>query len=115
MRNKSGDKIRLQHISDAISEIESYLADGDFAGFMQNSMMRFACIKQLEIIGEASNHITSETKEQFTSVEWVQITGMRNVFVHEYFGVDTNLVWEIIINDLPELKKVVTEILRQFE
>jgi uncharacterized protein with HEPN domain len=69
MRNKSGDKIRLQHILDAMSEIESYINDIDFAGFMQNSMMRFACIKQLEIIGEASNHITSETKEKFSSIE----------------------------------------------
>ena len=112
MRNKSGDKIRLQHILDAMSEVENYLMDTDFTGFMQNSMMRFACIKQLEIIGEASNHITSETKEKFSSVAWAQIIGMRNVFVHEYFGVDTELVWEIIRNDLPELKKKVIEIIK---
>jgi len=55
-------------------------------------MMRFACIKQMEIIGEASNHISSETKLKFTTVEWSQIIGMRNVFVHEYFGIDSNLV-----------------------
>jgi uncharacterized protein with HEPN domain len=115
MRNNSGDNIRLQHILDAISEIESYLKDTDFAGFMQNSMMRFACIKQLEIIGEASNHITSETKEKFSSIEWGQIIGMRNVFVHEYFGVDTNLVWEIIIHDLPELKEKIIKIARQID
>jgi uncharacterized protein with HEPN domain len=115
MRNKSGDKIRLQHILDAMSEIESYLNDIDFAGFMQNSMMRFACIKQLEIIGEASNHITAETKEKFSLIEWGQIIGMRNVFVHEYFGVDTNLVWEIIINDLPDLKEKIIKIFVQFD
>ena len=115
MRNKSGDKIRLQHILDAMSEVENYLTEIDFTGFMQNSMMRFACIKQLEIIGEASNHITSETKEKFSSVAWAQIIGMRNVFVHEYFGVDTELVWEIIMNDLPELKKKVIEIIRLVE
>jgi uncharacterized protein with HEPN domain len=58
MRGNSGDKVRLQHIYDAILEIESYLVNKDFGDFMDNSMMRFACIKQLEIIGEASNHIT---------------------------------------------------------
>lgn len=115
MRNKSGDTIRLQHILDAILEIESYLVDTDFAGFIQNSMMRFACIKQLEIIGEAGNHITNETKVKFSSVEWGQIIGMRNVFVHEYFGVDLNLVWEIIFNDLPELKIKIIEILKELE
>ena len=49
MRNKAGDKIRLQHILDAMDEIESYLSDRDIKGFMKNSMMRFACIKQMEI------------------------------------------------------------------
>ena len=58
-------------------------------------MMRFASIKQLEIIGEASNHITEATKTQFSEVEWNQIIAMRNVFVHEYFGIDTTIVWTI--------------------
>jgi uncharacterized protein with HEPN domain len=111
MRGKLGDKIRLQHILDAIIEIEDYLKQTDFAGFMENSMMRFACIKQMEIIGEASNHISEETKTKFSSIEWSQIVGMRNVFVHEYFGVDADLVWQIIQNDLPDLKIKLTQIL----
>lgn len=72
--------------------------------------MRFACIKQLEIIGEASDHISEEIKSQFTEIEWSQIKGMRNVFVHEYFGIDSRLVWEIIGYDLPDLKAKVTKI-----
>lgn len=115
MRGKLGDKSRLLHIIDAIKEIENYLADKDFSDFTQNSMMRFACIKQLEIIGEAGNHVTAETKENFSSIEWSQIIGMRNVFVHEYFGIDTNLVWEIIKNDLPDLKGKVIEIINSIE
>lgn len=75
-------------------------------------MMRFACIKQMEIIGEASSHISAELKSKFSDVEWAQIIGMRNVFAHEYFGIDSNLVWEIIKNDVPELKQKVTAILR---
>jgi uncharacterized protein with HEPN domain len=82
---------------------------------MENSMMRFACIKQMEIIGEASNHISSETKLKFTTVEWSQIIGMRNVFVHEYFGIDSNLVWEIIKNDIPDLKDKMMDILSSIE
>ncbi|MHC1776478.1 MAG: DUF86 domain-containing protein [Lentimicrobium sp.] len=111
MRNKEGDKIRLQHMLDAISEIESYLADADFKGFAANSMMRFACVKQLEIIGEAGNHITAGTKEKFSSIEWTQIIGMRNVFVHEYFGIDIAVVWEIIIHDIPDLKNKIAGII----
>lgn len=115
MQGKPGDKVRLQHILDAISEIENYLGKADFTTFIDNSMMRFACIKQMEIIGEASNHVSDETKAKFSNIEWAQIVGMRNVFVHEYFGVDVNLVWEIIKNDLPDLKEKVMDILKSLE
>jgi uncharacterized protein with HEPN domain len=92
MRSSKGDRARLQHIPDAILEIENYSLDTDFSGFMKNSMMRYACIKQLEIIGEAGNHISEDIKRKFTTVEWTQIIGMRNIFVHEYFGIDVRLV-----------------------
>ena len=115
MRSKLGDRIRLQHILDAIQEIESYLGDIDFDSFLKNSMMRFACIKQMEIIGEASNHISDEVKSQFSTIEWEQIIGMRNVFIHEYFGVDSNIVWEIIKGDIPDLKDKVAEILNSLK
>ena len=69
MRGRSGDKIRLQHILNAILETESYLLNTNFQAFLENSMMRFACIKQMEIIGEASNHISDEIKAEFSSIE----------------------------------------------
>lgn len=65
----------------------------------------------MEIIGEASNHISIEVKSQFSNIEWNQLKGMRNVFVHEYFGVDTRLVWEILKNDIPDLKVKVSAVL----
>ena len=115
MRGKFGDKVRLQHIIDSILEIESYLVDVEFESFMQNSMMRFACIKQMEIIGEASDHVTDEIKTEFSEIEWAQIKGMRNVFVHEYFGVDAQIVWEIIKTDIPILKERIVEILQSLD
>jgi uncharacterized protein with HEPN domain len=111
MQSELGDKIRLKHILDAIEEIETYLLGVEFTVFINNSMMRFACIKQMEIIGEAGNHISTELKSKFTTIEWAQIVGMRNVFVHEYFGIDSNLVWEIIKKDIPELKRKIKIVL----
>jgi uncharacterized protein with HEPN domain len=64
------------------------------------------------IIGEASNHLSLELKSKFSDIEWAQIIGMRNVFAHEYFGIDSGLVWEIIKNDIPELKEKVEHILK---
>ena len=115
MRSELGDKARLKHILDAIEEIEKYLLQADFSAFTENSMMRFACIKQMEIIGEASNHLSDELKLKFTDIEWSQIVGMRNVFAHEYFGIDSSLVWEIIKNDIPELKGKIKLILSSIQ
>jgi len=115
MRSELGDKIRLQHIIDAIDEIHKYLIAADLSVFLENSMMRFACIKQMEIIGEASNHLSAELKSKFSDIEWAQIVGMRNVFAHEYFGVDSSLVWEIIKNDIPELKEKIEHILNSIK
>jgi len=114
MRSELGDKIRIQHILDAIEEIEKYLLEVEFDYFIQNSMMRFACVKQMEIIGEASNHISNELKSKFSAVEWSQIIGMRNVFVHQYFGIDSGIVREIIKKDIPELKEKVKIISASF-
>ena len=112
MRSELGDKIRLQHILDAIEEIEKYLVATDLSIFLENSMMRFACIKQMEIIGEASNHLSVELKSKFSNIEWVQIVEMQNVFAHEYFNIDSRLVWEIIKNNIPELKVKIELILK---
>jgi uncharacterized protein with HEPN domain len=111
MRGNFGDKARLNHIFDAIIEVENYLFQADFETFLNNSMIRFACIKQIEIIGEASNHISDAIKNQFSNIEWGQIKGMRNIFVHEYFGIDSSLIWEVIKYDLPDLKEKVLAIL----
>lgn len=111
MKSKPGDRQRLLHIKDAISEIESYTTNTDLKTFLANSMMRFASVKQIEIIGEAANLISAETKRLFSDLEWKQIIGMRHILVHEYFGMDFELIWQVIIADLPELKKKVENVL----
>jgi uncharacterized protein with HEPN domain len=110
MKGKIGDKQRLGHILDAISEIENYTSNVELKEFLGNSMMRFASIKQIEIVGEAANYITSETKQLFSDIEWKQIIGMRHILIHEYFGVDANLVWQVIVNDIPALKASIQNI-----
>jgi len=111
MKGKPADRQRLFHIIEAINEIELYISNVELKDFLSNSMMRFASIKQIEIIGEAANYITEDTKTKFTDVEWSKIIGMRHILVHEYFGVDFELVWQVIISDLPILKAKIIAVL----
>jgi len=83
MKGKIGDKQRLLHILESISEIEKYTSGANLESFLENSMMLFASVKQIEIIGEAANYITEETKSKFTDIQWRQIVGLRHILVHE--------------------------------
>lgn len=105
MKGRLGDKVRLQHILDAIGEIEVYLDNVSIDQFLENSEKRFATIKQIEIIGEACNAPTDILKLEHPSIPWKLIIGFRNISIHEYFGVNLQLVWEIAKNDLPDLKE----------
>jgi uncharacterized protein with HEPN domain len=115
MKDPRGDKARLLHILDAISEIGDYIQDLDFEGFFRASMPRFASIKQLEIIGEAANYISSALREKYPDVEWKKIIALRNILIHEYFGVDAKIVWDIIKEDIPNLKISIEIILSEFK
>ncbi len=113
MRNNLGDKARLQHIYDAILEIESYVQKSSYEVFQSNTMMQYACVKQLEIIGEAANHLTSQFKKLYSEIQWREIIDLRNLLIHEYFGIDTKIVWDIITIDIVSFKPQVKEIIER--
>ena len=104
MSGKTGDKARLQHILDAIDEIESFTDGVNFEDFERDSMLKSACIYQLSIIGEASNHLSDELKSETGSIPWGEIIGLSNIIIHKYFGKKKKVVWDIIQQDLPHLE-----------
>lgn len=115
MPDKFGDKIRLKHALDAVDTIETYISKADFATFSENSMMRDACIRQLQVIGESCRNVSTDLREKYPEVPWRQIVGLRVIIIHEYFGVDEKVIWEIIQNDISAFKKQVEEILNQLD
>jgi uncharacterized protein with HEPN domain len=112
MKSRLGDKVRIQHINDSIREIYSYTKDATFNSFQTNTMMQFAVVKQLEIIGEAANHLSEELKVLHRDIQWSEIIALRNVLIHEYFGIDVKLVWDIVEQDIPDLKIKIEDILK---
>lgn len=114
MKNQTGDKARLQHILLAISEIEKYVQDYSISSFLSDFKTHFATIKQLEIIGEASNHLSAETIRDFNEIDWRGIRSFRNILIHECFNVRLEDVWETIFADLPPLKVTVEKMLLKF-
>lgn len=104
MKQPLSDELRVRHVLDAVAEIESYLQNVSLEDFLANSEKRFATIKQLEIIGEACNRISPAIKDKHPEIEWNNIIGFRNISIHEYFGVNFQIVWQIAQNDLPALK-----------
>lgn len=78
-------------------------------------MMQYACVKQLEIIGEAANHLTPQFKKLHTEIQWPEIIALRNILIHEYFGIDTKIVWDIINTDIVSMKTQIKEIIEQIQ
>ena len=111
MKGELTDKVRIQHMLDAISEVEQYLIDVSYEDFVVNSEKRFATIKQIEIVGEACNNLSAVIKKTHPEIEWRSINGFRNISIHEYFDVSISIVWQIAQSDLPVLKNQFTEIL----
>lgn len=113
MQDRLGDKVRLLHIVDAINEIENYVKDADLDHFVKNSMMFNATLRQLEIIGEASNRLSEKLLNSNSAIPWARIIGLRNLVIHEYFGIDDFTIWNVIKINLPDLKLKVTAILEK--
>ncbi|MCY7350980.1 MAG: DUF86 domain-containing protein [Cytophagaceae bacterium] len=80
---------------------------------MQNYLLRLGLTRLVEIIGEAAGQLSRGLHGEFSEVEWVAIKGMRNILIHEYFGVDYKVLWSSIKQDVPVLKEKMEEILRQ--
>jgi uncharacterized protein with HEPN domain len=103
---------RLQDILDAIAAIERYASRSKQA-FDEQELIQIWVVHHLQIIGEATNALSSELTSQYSEVPWVQIVAFRNFVVHEYFRVSMNLVWAIVQNNLPPLKVTVESILQE--
>lgn len=97
------ERIYLLHATEAIDAITRYTADGEQA-FFSDAKTQDAVIRNIEIIVQAVKGISDATRARDPDVPWRQIAGMRDKLIHEYFGVDLALVWDVVNRDLPDLR-----------
>ena len=101
----------LQHIlveADYLLDRSSALT---FEAFTQDETLRRAFVRSLEVIGEAAKKVSPEFRDQHPRVEWRAMAGMRDRLIHDYFGVDYELVWDVVRDRIPELRSQVATIL----
>jgi len=100
----------IDHIIDCIEKINRYTQKLDKNEFAANELIQDAVIRNLEIIGEAAKKISRSFKNKHQQIPWREITGIRDKLIHDYLGVDIDVVWNTIKNDLPDLKDYLDKI-----
>jgi len=103
--SKRGVELYLGDIKDSIRKIEKYARGINFSEFSHDEKTMDAVVRNLSIIGEAVRNIPRDTKAKNPDVAWKEILGMRNKVIHEYFGIDDEILWKTIKEDLPVFKK----------
>jgi uncharacterized protein with HEPN domain len=106
------DRERLLDIQEAIERIEKYAARGRET-FERDELIQTWVLHNLQILGEAARAISAAFKQQHPEVSWHQIAGMRNILVHDYFGIDVSIVWAVVERELPVLKQQLLAMLGQ--
>jgi uncharacterized protein with HEPN domain len=106
-------KLRIEDVLESIAKIQRYTAGITFETFASDEMRIDAVVRNITIIGEAARNIPTELQELYPQVPWDEMRGIRNVVVHECFGVSLPILWETVKQDLPLLMTLLKDILRQ--
>lgn len=105
----------LEDIIEGINNIEEYVNGLTFDTFIKDKKTIDAVLRNFEIIGEASKNLPTDIKEKYQEIPWKIMSDMRNILIHEYFGIKLDIIWKTINERLPELKKSILELIKDLE
>jgi len=106
--------MRIRDILDAVNKILDHTADLDFDAFVDDGWTVDAVLRNLTVIGEAARHVPDEVVSTYPDLPWREMCDMRNIVVHEYFGVDLAIIWHTIREDLPPVVSQLEEVVRNW-
>lgn len=110
MKKGQADKVRIEHILKAIQFIIDKTEKITDYEFYQNDLLKYALLKQIEIIGEAANFLSDEIRMKNSDIEWIKMIATRHYYIHAYFNIDWLMVWETIQNNIIPLKNKIEKI-----
>jgi uncharacterized protein with HEPN domain len=112
---KRDSRLYLDDIFETIEKIENYVEGLTFEEFSEDSKTVDAIVRNFEIIGEATKRIPTETKEKYSEIPWKMMAGTRDKLIHEYFGVNSQVLWKAVKEDLPPLKRSIKRLLQKMD
>lgn len=113
--NKRSYQIFIEDALVAVDKIARYTENVNYDDFCQNEMMVDAVLRNLEVLGEAARNVPDEIKVKYPHVPWKRMVGLRNIVIHEYFGIDLENIWKIIDENVPETRSELVKILKDLE
>ena len=113
--SKRSELLFLQDIQDSVNAIFEFTKDMNLDEFSNNRLVYSATIREFEIIGEATIHLSESTLKKYNQILWRDLKDFRNILIHEYFGVDSEIVFNTIKNDLELLENVVTKMIKDID
>lgn len=105
----------IQDILEAIGEVEDFTAGMQFEVFVEDKKTVNAVVRSLEVIGEAAKKIPDNLRDNYPEIPWKRMAGMRDKLIHEYFGIDLEIVWEVVNTELPPIKPFIQKVLEEEE
>ena len=111
--SKRDPRCFLADMAEAVAKIEKWICEISYEKFVGDSMLQDAVVRNLEILGEAAKNVPDEIRSRYPDIPWKRVAGFRDVAIHDYFGVDLEIVWKILTEGLviikPSLEKAVRE------
>jgi len=102
------DQLYLEYIRDAIDSIQQFVSEGEDS-FRNSDLIQSAVLYKLQTLAESTQNLSDSVRSKYPSVDWIGIRGFRNRLVHGYLGINIEVVWSIIVNDLPGLKEAIRQ------